>query len=88
MHRGCAGVCFVGPRAEEVHDRADELVEDAGHIEISTVADHAPGQEQETCWYFLHMMNGAESRDLLALVLAHPALVDHLERAVFAGRGG
>lgn len=85
MQLGCAGICFLGPLAEEMHDTADEIVEDAGHIEISTVAEGEPDQEKQICWYFLHVMNGAESRDLLALVLEHPALVELLESTARTG---
>jgi hypothetical protein len=88
MQLGCAGICFLGPLAEEMHDRADEIVEDAGHIEISTVAEGEPDQEKETCWYFVHVMNGSESRDLLALVLEHPTLAALLESTTRAARSG
>jgi hypothetical protein len=64
VRMGCAEICCVGPNAEAVHDRVDEVVEDAGALSVVTTW-HV--DMREGCTYFVSAAAG-RPRWLLAVV--------------------
>ena len=73
---GCAEFCCVGVQAEELQDAIDAIVEDLQRYEVVTTADT---DETEACEYFLFAAGGGRG-GLLALVNAHPELVETMNR--------
>jgi hypothetical protein len=80
---GCAEICCVGPRAEVVHDRVDDVVEDVG---ASSVVTTWHLDSSEGCEYFLFTAAGRPSW-LLAAVEGREELTKLL-RAMVRAAGG
>lgn len=70
MRAGCVDFCCVGPEADLLEDAIDEIVEDAGELDVVTVACE---DATEAIEYFLLAAAGG-SGGLLALIEEHPEL--------------
>lgn len=78
LDRRCIEFCCVGSRAEELHDRLDEVIEDREEFDVVTTF-HA--DIEEACEYFLFAAGAAEPQ-LLAMVLDHPEIEMQLNSVI------
>jgi hypothetical protein len=76
---GCAEICCVGPRAEELHDSIDGIVEDKGALHVVTTWHVGLEEGSE---YFVDAAAGRPFL-LMGLVADHPDLAAALRRMAF-----
>lgn len=74
---GCKEFCCVGSDAELLHDNLDQLIEDAGSLDVVTTWHE---NTVEGCQYFLFAAGG-QNLALLALISQHPETLKSMELA-------
>lgn len=77
---GCREFCCVGPSAEFLHDKIDEILEGSARGDVITTFH---SDEIDACEYFLFAANGAIG-NLLALVKRNALLLKALQEEINA----
>ena len=78
LDAGCSEFCCVGARAEELHDRIDEVIEDREEFDVVTTFHD---DVVEACEYFLFAA-GAAQPSLIAMVSDHVEIKSCLESLI------
>lgn len=76
LEKGCNEFCCIGPESEKLHDQLDNLIEDAGLIDVVTTWHK---DITEGCEYFLFAAGG-QSVPLVGLISKHPQILDVLNK--------